>query len=111
MTNPVDSNDPAEGTGLPVQKGYKAWITTPDRKGQDRDFGVWWQLSDRPGNAWRVSWSQKTGEVYACSARSDRFIVFGVINDPQAVERLLDGWADASSPIYHNLVALAERFR
>jgi hypothetical protein len=105
----TQTDENAEGTELPVQNGYRAWINDPRRAKQDVDFGGWWQLV-WPGEAWRVSWSKQTGEVYACHPRSDRYIVFGTIPDRKEVDRLLEGWADSNSSIYRSLTALAGRF-
>lgn len=100
---------PKKEPGLPVQPGYQAWSHAPRRKGsREVDFGCWWTLDGRPGAfpRWRVSWIERTGELYAAQAQSDRYMPLGVFPTRQEVETALEGWADPQSPLYHHLAAL-----
>lgn len=89
-----------------IRHGYQAWINAPSRKrSPELDFGCWWQM--RPDRtSWRVSWIERTGELYAADGFHDRYIVLGHYPDREAVERAMSGWADPDSPIYRNLAAL-----
>jgi hypothetical protein len=71
------------------------------------DFGVWWRLQgDRP---WRVSWNQRSGELYAVQQGTGEQCTLAVLPDRQQVEALLRGWAVPESPIYCDLQALMQR--
>lgn len=97
---------------LQVQSGYLRWSVDPRREpSPEVDYGWHWYLNPRArahcqGPTWRVSWIQNTGELYATDG--ERYIVFGVLPRTE-VERVLQGWNDPRSAIYHNLAAVAAR--
>jgi len=99
-------------TSLIIQDHYTRWIEAHklERSGEV-DYGVWWTQtgSEREFPRWRLSWIKDTGELYACQPGKDRLIVLGVFPDRKTVERVLAGWSDSESEIYHNLKALARR--
>lgn len=75
----------------------------PDQTEQQRqralsgevDFGVGWHDGERL--VWhRVSWCDRTGEVYAHSHRENTYKVLGATEpgDRQGIERILAGWTD-----------------
>jgi hypothetical protein len=73
----------------------------PRRKASpEADYGVWWYETGRNYPAWRVSYIQRTGEVYAVSTASRFVMVLGTI-PPDAgdifyrtLDRILVGWAE-----------------
>ena len=67
-----------------IQIEYEAWSMVPERKtSPEVDYGVNW-LINGPGKlplfpAWRVSWVEKTSELYATPTadQRDRFVILG----------------------------------
>lgn len=99
-----------------IRTAFGEWISTPEReRSPEVDCGGWWTLH---GDAhemprWRVSWIEKTGELYAAAERQDKYIVLAgtAPGDEEHMERLVDGWSDPDSAIYHNLTALWEQIQ
>ncbi|ADR37716.1 hypothetical protein Ocepr_2268 (plasmid) [Oceanithermus profundus DSM 14977] len=78
---------------------YTTFIERPDRKiSREIDFGVHWRmLDDRSPSPWRVSWIERTGELYAVEVAPlghRRAILLGQYAERDEVEALLDGWAE-----------------
>ena len=67
------------------------------RSGVEVDFGCHWTEPGQTFPRWRVSWVERTGELYAVrTAGHPLLIVYAVIPAREAVDRVLAGWADAS---------------
>lgn len=70
----------------------------PDRAGSGEvDFGVWWSEDAQRYPRWRVSWIEKTGELYAVSldhGAVSRVEIFGSFGSRDRVEAALAGWED-----------------
>lgn len=100
-----------------IETDYQAWAEQPERKrSPESDYGSWWTL--RGDNnypqfpRWRVSWIEKTGELYAVELgqeKEHRYIVFGVVAYERIADFLMQGWADPDSAIFHNLEALFQQ--
>ena len=78
---------------------YTTFIDRPDRKiSREIDFGVHWRLlGDRSPSPWRVSWIERTGELYAVEIAPigrRRAVLLGRYADLDEVEDLLEGWAE-----------------
>lgn len=99
--------------GLEIICCYQAWKRADKRRftSVEVNAGYYWTRfgSEREFPRWRVSWIKATGELYACQPSKDRFILLGEIRERAPVDAVMEGWADASSPIYHNLRELAKR--
>ncbi|MFQ5858409.1 MAG: hypothetical protein ACE5LU_22640 [Anaerolineae bacterium] len=79
---------------LKIRTGYEEWINDPARRrSPELDFGVWWKVHGRDFPRWRVSWIDDTGELYARELGTDRFIILGIYETEEKVERRMDGWA------------------
>jgi len=86
-----------QGGAAVVRNDYVAWIQDPSRGGSPEvDFGVWWRLESQEWPTWRVSWIEKTGELYAKELDPDsgRFVIIGTFPTRQAVEQFMQGWAE-----------------
>ncbi len=97
-----------------IQRGLKAWSSEPKRKHSGEvDSGCWWTLHGDPREfpRWSVSWIIETGELYAWSARDDKYILLisTAPRDEARSEFLLEGWANSDSAIHNNLTALMEQ--
>jgi hypothetical protein len=67
------------------------------RGGTEADFGCHWTEPGQSFPRWRVSWVERTGELYAVRTAGRPFlIVYAVIPDRAQVDRVLAGWADAN---------------
>ena len=81
-----------------LERGYEVWIRSPERwESQELDFGVHWTLQKRGITLkFRVSWIEKTGELYAVSLCPKRnfYVVLGRFKTEQEVEKAMDGWAE-----------------
>lgn len=92
-----------------IRKGYKEWISTPERKrSPEVDFGCWWTLNIgkddiRRPPFWRVSWIKDTGELYAVNLSQDTFFVIATISGREHVEDLMDGWAESNKQFHMDL--------
>ena len=85
---------------LTIQSGYKVWIEKPERGvfAREVDYGAHWRQpvgGETYPPLWRVSWIEKTHEVYACQPFKDKFIVLGTCSTQEELERRIVGWADA----------------
>ena len=78
---------------------YQEFMKDPSRKrSPEVDFGAHWRLAHDPGGyPWRVSWIERTGELYAVELgspeRDRRVIVLGHYPNLEEVEAALEGWA------------------
>ena len=67
------------------------------RTSREVDFGVGWQGAER-WPAWRVSWVEVTGEVYACrqtnNRQDDEVRILGMVTDEEDLESRLLGWPE-----------------
>ena len=77
---------------------YEDFMADPARaRSPEVDFGAWWRHEHDPGGyPWRVSWIERTGELYAVEmrpGRGRRVIVLGKYPTREAVEAALEGWA------------------
>lgn len=99
--------------GPEILPEYRAWIKQDKQRSTSKqvDFGYFWTQSgsEREYPRWRVSWIEATGELYACQAAKDRFILLGEIPDRARLDELLYDWAESGSSIYHNLCELRKR--
>jgi hypothetical protein len=75
--------------------GYGGWKNDPFRSGsKETDLGCWWTYLDRRRPRWRVSWIERTGELYAVQvAIPHMFIELGVFTREE-IEEKMKGWAD-----------------
>lgn len=101
-------------------KDYKKWIAVKRRKlSPELDFGVnWYHASPREWPKWRISWIEKTGELYATNEREVE--VLGIVKDHMTlnqlhkknlpyselkIEKVLKGWAE-----HHELDWIRNKF-
>lgn len=90
-------------------KDYKKFIEVKRRKrSPELDFGVnWYRANPREWPLWRVSWIERTGELYATDGIGVE--VLGIVKDKMTldelhkknlpyselkIEKVLKGWAD-----------------
>lgn len=73
----------------------------PERKSSgEADYGVWWTEPGQPWRQWRVSYIQKTGEVYAFQLTGGKVQLLGRVPPDderiyyRTLNRILEGWAD-----------------
>lgn len=70
------------------------------RRSGEADYGVWWTEPGRDWPRWRVSYIQKTGEVYAVQLTGGRVELLGVVSPDDdhiyyhTLDHILEGWAD-----------------
>ena len=71
------------------------------RRSGEADYGVWWTELNHNWPKWRVSYIQKTGEVYAVQLSAGSQVkLLGVLPPDdasiyyQTLDRILEGWAD-----------------
>ena len=71
------------------------------RRSGEADYGCWWTEAGHTWPRWRVSYIQKTGEVYAVQLTGGRVEVLGVVPPDdakvyyQTLDHILEGWEDA----------------
>lgn len=72
------------------------------RRSGEADYGVWWTAPGLNWPTWRVSYIQKTGEVYAIELKDNGMVgLLGIVPPDdgeiyyQSLDRILEGWADA----------------
>lgn len=81
---------------------YKKFMENPKRKeSPEVDFGCWWGLTRREDNPfkWRVSWIEKTGELYAYCYNKDIAIVLGIFKTREEVEKRMQGWSNFENQV------------
>jgi len=87
-----------QNNSLKIQNGYRQWIETPERKfSGEIDFGCWWGLHQREYPWWRVSWIEKTGELYAVNLSNDEYIILDNFKTKEGVERRMKGYCEPFS--------------
>ena len=70
------------------------------RRSGEADYGCWWREADSDWPRWRVSYVQKTAEVYAVQLTSGQVNVLGIVPPDddricyRTLDRILEGWAD-----------------
>lgn len=70
------------------------------RRSGEADYGCWWTEPGQSWPRWRVSYIQKTGEVYAVQLPGGRVNLLGIVppDDPiyyyRTLDAILEGWAD-----------------
>jgi hypothetical protein len=69
------------------------------RREQSRevDCGVLWTTLADFSPQWRVTWVEKTGEVYAYNQRrgaEEKLVVIGIVEEEEELERLIAGYAE-----------------
>lgn len=70
------------------------------RRSGEADYGAWWTEPNQNWPRWRVSYIQKTGEVYAVQLNGGQVELLGVVPPDdariyyQTLDRILEGWAD-----------------
>ncbi len=98
---------------LDILPGYRSWIAKDNVRSisNEVDFGFYWTPNGNENvfPRWRVSWIVNTGELYAVQVAKDRYILLDVVRERTEVDKLMEGWAESGSPIYHNLRSLARR--
>ena len=78
------------------------------RRSGEADYGCWWTEPGHSWPRWRVSYIQKTGEVYAVQLTGGQVKLLGVVPPDdasiyyQTLDRILEGWAD----VIHELGSL-----
>lgn len=72
------------------------------RRSGEADYGVWWTAPGLSWPKWRVSYIQKTGEVYAVQMKEGGLArILGIVPPDdghiyyRTLDRILEGWADA----------------
>lgn len=72
------------------------------RRSGEADYGVWWTEPGRNWPRWRVSYIQKTGEIYAVQLTDVGEVrLLGVVPPDdgniyyQTLDLILEGWVDA----------------
>ena len=72
------------------------------RKSGEADYGYWWRSPELDWPRWRVSYIQKTGEIYAIQVKDNGMVkLLGIVPPDddriyyQTLDRILEGWADA----------------
>ena len=75
------------------------------RRSGESDYGVWWTEPGQHWPRWRVSYIQKTGEVYAVQLTTGGQVkLLGLVppdDGPiyyQTLDRILEGWVDVADP-------------
>ncbi len=88
-----------------ITSGYNLWIHAPPRADSgELNFGTWWKMG---GKLWRVSWIEKTGELYASElGTADRFVVLGHFAHRKDVNQFMRQWFEGN-----NLGALIHRLQ
>lgn len=73
----------------------------------DIDYGANWHLNALSlFPTWRVSWIERSGELYAVAQDHSQYLVLGIFHEKEEVDALLAEWLDPHSPDYRNLSAL-----
>lgn len=71
------------------------------RRSGEADYGVYWTEPGQNWPRWRVSYIQKTGEIYAVQLTGGQVKLLGVVPPDddgiyyQTLDRILEGWTDA----------------
>lgn len=72
------------------------------RHSGEADYGAWWTAPGLSWPKWRVSYIQKTGEVYAVQLKDGGLVkVLGTVTPDderiyyRTLDRILEGWAEA----------------
>jgi len=72
------------------------------RNSGEADYGCWWRAPGLGWPRWRVSYIQKTGEIYATELRDNGIVkLLGIVPPDngriyyQTLDHILEGWADA----------------
>ena len=92
-----------------VREGYREWAEMPQRNNSvEHDFGAQWTVSGKATEypRWRVSWNQKTGELYSCSPRG-RYTILAIVPELSKAQEIMGDWANEKTPYYRNLEALS----
>jgi len=69
------------------------------RRSGEADYGVWWTAPGQSWPKWRVSYIQKTGEVYAVQLNGGQVKLLGIVPPDdapiyyQTLDRILIGWS------------------
>ncbi|MCL4489973.1 MAG: hypothetical protein M1570_17860 [Chloroflexi bacterium] len=80
-------------------------MQTP-RRSESRQvpFGAYWKMQ---GTCWRVSWIERTGELYAAElGPSDRFLLLGQFSTRREISNLMHHWFEGD-----NLGVLIQRLK
>lgn len=87
-----------------IATGYATWMERMERTSSKKvEFGTWWRLD---ATYWRVSWIERTGELYAVEAKpSDRFVILSRMGKKE-VSDMMRKWMDGN-----NLEGLFGRFQ
>jgi len=88
-----------QNDSMKIQNGYKQWIETPERKfSREIDFGCWWGLHQRKYPWWRVSWIERTGELYAVNLSNlNEYIILDNFKTKEEVEIRMKGYCESFS--------------
>lgn len=72
------------------------------RQSGEADYGCWWTVPRMDWPRWRVTYIQKTGEVYAVQLKDGGLVkVLGMVPPDddriyyRTLDHILEGWADA----------------
>ncbi len=80
---------------MSIASGYHTWMHHPRRADSKQvPFGDYWRMQ---GTRWRVSWIERTGELYAADLQSDRFFILGHYATRHDVTRKMQHWFDGNN--------------
>lgn len=65
-----------------------------EKPARERDFGVNWTHPRYPGLRFRVSWNERTGELYAVSFPKKVRLSLGYFQNEEEVESILRDWPE-----------------
>lgn len=104
-----------------LRAGYREWADVPERKfSPELDFGVHWREPWKEWPTFRVSWVEKTGELYGveqipeADSPNRRFVVLSKFPTREEVEQFMKGWAEEPmtvGPLWNHLAAYERRER
>jgi hypothetical protein len=105
-----------EVIAVEIRRGYREWADAEERKrSPEVDFGVWWYERGKERPTWRVSWIERTGELYGveqipeADSPKRRFVVLGRFATREEVERFMEGWAEEPKELGPLVNHLAKR--
>ncbi|MCL4486798.1 MAG: hypothetical protein M1132_12795 [Chloroflexi bacterium] len=80
---------------MSIASGYQTWMHQSLRAASKQvSFGEYWRMQEA---RWRVSWIERTGELYAADVQSDRFFILGHYATRRDVVRKMQHWFEGCS--------------
>lgn len=90
---------------MKIRNDYKDWITQEHRaSSKEIDIGVGWHLHAGDKVHWRLTWIEKTGELYAKKLDpwdSNDFIVITIVESEEKVRKALKEITGKEYPDYY----------